>query len=206
MTRPKGYMDRTTFIRCLEVLDTLDQTTVGIQHYGESMLHPDFIDFVDTMVDWGIRPRLHTNGDFVTERMYDTLRKMDVVISGHMKPEECRTMAHALRAEGINAFWQSSVADGAISIANQVRTDDLPFLENPATQCNYITQDVAIVLWNGDLVPCCMCYDSTQQNGEVFGNIHDLCCYDLTTPVIPLCSQCPGHPNGFIPNKEPSCP
>ena len=201
MTRPRGFMTKETLLRCAIVLKALGQSSVGVLHYGESLLHPQFNEFVNVLVDLGITPWINTNGFLITKGHYSALRKMSqVIVSAHMPAQERQELCSKLRENGINSYWQSDMTpDNAITIANQVigySAQELPPLTDPATQCKFITNDVAIVLWNGDLVPCCCCGDSTVDNGEVFGNIHDVGCEAYSTPVVPLCAQCGGHPGG----------
>ena len=50
------------------------------------------------------------------------------------------------------------------------------------------------LIWNGDLVPCCVDYEGH----GVFGNIMDANVLELKTPAFSLCDTCPGHPGNVV--------
>ena len=204
MTRRKGIMTWATFHATLALCQLLGQTTVGLHHYGESTLHPHWLDMADACGDYGIKPWLYTNGDLLDEGVIAKMRDFTwdhIVISSHA-PIERRIWLHALLIrEGIPATFQAATNDsGYVSIAGQVEfynpaDHGQPPLVNPAEHCRFLHDEYACVLWNGDLVPCCFDYEGR----AVFGNVHD---GDAVTkraaPFNAICSRCPGHPGNVI--------
>lgn len=199
MTRPKGFMSRETIERCIEVLLYLHQYSVGLHHYGESLMHPDFIWTIEQMNVAGIVPWINTNGDFLSDRMIENISKCKIqslVISGHGEMSVRIELQRKCLDLGIRAFYQVDLtADLVTDIASQV-----PFathktakvLSDPARRCRFLAEEQGIVLWNGDLVPCCYDYDGV----GIFGNIMDS--VDAVPKVNRLCSQCEGHPGNVI--------
>lgn len=202
MTRTKGCMSESTLLRCLTVMQGLGQETVGLNHYGESTLHPQFLDFAWICNDFGVKPWLYTNGDLITEEFLAKMALIDwhkLVISNHAPVERRLELQKLCIQHGIPVEVQMIPEEGMLSIAGQVPVDGagdagMAPLVDPSNHCGFLTRETACVLWNGDLAPCCFSYNGT----EVFGNIHDEHVLDLKSPVWPLCSQCPGHPSNIV--------
>jgi hypothetical protein len=200
MTRPKGFMAITTVIRCFGIARELGQTTLGINHYGEPLLHPDFLNIVFLANHWGIDPIIYTNGDFLSDDLMEKLGKYRIasmVISGHGNLEYRKFLASKARQFGINAFFQSDVSKNAANIAGQMINpdavdNDKPPLTDPLTQCRFLRNQLHIVLWDGSLVPCCFDFDGK----GIFANIFDENILTRFAGVFDLCHTCPGHPGG----------
>jgi len=203
MTRPKGYMDYNTVDRCIDVLIQMGQfNNVGLNHYGESLMHPDFVDIVERFNARGITPWLYTNGDYLSDSMIEKLTKRtlsSIVISSHMPLGARQAVQKKCHDAGLPAYWQPDYTpENVISIGNQVDNvggdRGLPPLKDPANHCAFLKLDWGIVLWNGDLVPCCIDYDGR----GVFGNIMNDNVMDLHSAVFKICGQCPGHSGNII--------
>ena len=203
MTRPKGFMEPALVDRCIDVLIKIGQIdNVGLNHYGESLLHPDFINIVEKFNTNGITPWLFTNGDYISDNMIEKLAKLtfsSIVISSHMPKAERQAIQKKCYDAGLPAYWQPDYTpESLISIGNQVENvggdRGKPPLKDPANQCAFLKNDWGIVLWNGDLVPCCIDYDAK----GMFGNIMDGNSHDLHSAIFNICSQCPGHSGNTI--------
>jgi hypothetical protein len=188
--------------RCIELLIELGQTTdVGLNHYGESLMHPGFLFILNVMNEKGIVPFLYTNGDFLSDAMIDRVSKFklsSLVVSGHMaKAKRVEIQEKCVKA-GINAFYQNDfTSETVLSIANQVEgghdRGNLPLVD-PMNHCKFLRDQYAIVLANGDLVPCCCDYDGK----GVFGSVMDKDAINLSPKEFSICKQCPGHPGNVV--------
>lgn len=202
MTRAKGYTTTAIVERTVEIAKQLGQfDKIGLNHYGESLLHPQIIDFIKIFNASEIHPFLYTNGDFLTDEMIDRLSTVYleyVVISGHMEQEKRILLQQKCSMKGIVSYWQSTIDNDpyTTTIANQIPlafenvSATLPILTDPMAQCGFLRNEFAIVLWNGDLVPCCFDYDGL----GVFGNIMDDNAIELNPKPFKVCNTCPGHP------------
>lgn len=200
MTRPKGFMPIATVIRCFGIARELGQVFLTLNHYGESLLHPDFINIVFLANHWGIDPIIYTNGDFLNDDLMGKLGKYRIasmVISGHGNLEYRKFLVAKAKEFGINAFFQVDVATNAINLAGQVKNEqavdnDKPAISDPMNQCSFLRDQTPIVLWDGSLVPCCMDFDGK----GTFANIFDENILTRFAGVFDLCHTCPGHPGG----------
>jgi hypothetical protein len=200
MTREKGFMTIETFQRCIYWLKKWGQKDVGLNHYGESLLHPKLTEFLYLCNKEFIFPWLYTNGDLLDGRMIQKLSVFtfkSLIISGHIPREKRQELYWKCTAAGITCFWQVDLKpEGLSNLAGQVPFEagdaKKPPLKDPINQCRFLKEEKFIVLWNGDIVACCFEYDGK----DILGHIND-----ATLPesrVISLCATCPGHPSNTI--------
>ena len=199
MTRPKGLADLKLIKRCVEVLKLIKQTDqVGLHHFGESLLHPRLIEFIKYFNENGITPFLNTNGDFLTDDMIDTLSKVklsSLMISLHLPQNRRIELWRKCTDKGIKSWWQTNEMGGMTNLGGQISVEGVPIgtpLSDPMTQCGFLREQRAIVLWNGDLVPCCFDFDGK----GIFGSIFDTNAAELVPKIFNVCKTCSGHPGG----------
>ena len=201
MTRAKGFASPEIVTRCIEIMKRLDQPTVGLNHYGESLLHPEFLAIVAKFNASSIKPWVYTNGDFLPHIVAD-LAKMklhSLVISGHAPQDERAKLAEQCTSLGLPASWQRTVADNCVDIAGQVSIPghaSTSVLKNPSKHCRFLRDEMAIILWNGDLVPCCFDYDGKAVFGNVLDPIEEV--LKLAPKPSALCDGCPGPPGNIV--------
>lgn len=202
MTRKKGFITMETIQRCIEILLLLKQKVVGLNHYGESLMHPGFFMILDAMNQSDIKPWIFTNGDLLTEGFIIKIAKRKInklVVSGHMELTKRKGIVDKCVEYKIPAFCQNDMSPArAIDIAGQVKgyaaNSTQNILKDPENHCRFLKEQNYIVLWNGDLVPCCMDYDGK----DIFGSIYDGNVLSLIAKAGKLCSQCGGHPGNII--------
>ena len=201
MKRPRGFADDRLIDRCIEVMQQLGQTSVGLNHYGESLLHPKLIEYIARFNAGGITPFLYTNGDLLTDDLIDqlaTVRIDPLVISFHMEREKRIALWYKCK-DRFPSFWQPEDSSSFINLAGQIpiefAPDGGPPLTDPARQCMFITQKRGIVLWNGDITVCCPDYEGY----GVFASIYDDNILDIDPVPFSLCKTCPGHPGNVNP-------
>jgi len=71
-TRPRGYMEDSTFERILEQV-TLHKTPVRIIGWGEPTLHKKLVEYCRRMHENGVLVHMNTNGRLLTPEMMDKL-------------------------------------------------------------------------------------------------------------------------------------
>lgn len=208
MQRPKGFASWDVVKRTTEVLKLIGQTEgVGMHHYGESTLHPQLIDYIGYMNDNGITPFMNTNGDFLTDELIAriaSVRLSSLVISGHIEREKRIALWAKCTEAGIPTWWQGDMAGDPTltNLGGQIELEikespvlSLSPLVNPMKQCGYLSGEMGIVLWNGDLTTCCFDYEGYGK----FGSIFDENVLDLKPRPFKTCLTCPGHPSNAIP-------
>ena len=199
MKRKRGFMAAKTFTRCVGILRWLKQTSVGLNHYGESLLYPYLIENIRELNEAGVVPWLYTNGDLLDEdtiKALASVRLEHLTISGHMPTQQRIELMVRCRAAGINAMWQVDLNDeNTLDLAGQVNDQKLLPLLKPAESCGFLKHEKAIVLWDGTLVPCCFDYDGLLP----FGSIFDEDVLSLKPSAGKLCDTCSGHPANLEP-------
>ena len=202
MTRKKAFMTQATFSRCVDVLQELGQDEVGINHYGESTMHPKYVEFIRQLNDKGIKPFIYTNGDFLTDELIAelaTCKLKFLIISGHMLMEERVALWEKCQVAGIaESYYQVTLTEqNTLSLAGQrlvgVDAGETPLID-PQNHCRFLVEEMAVVLVNGDLTPCCVDYDGK----GVFGSIFNFDVAKQKTPAFSLCDTCPGHPGNVV--------
>jgi hypothetical protein len=202
MTRQKGFITMETIQRCIEILLLIKQKTVGLNHYGESFLHPEIIEIIEMLNASDIKPWIYTNGDLIYKHDKERISKLKLhvlVISGHALYDERYNAAQYCESLGLPvSIQQSMTPKRAIDIAGQVKgyatncTKNI--LKDPENHCRFLKEQNYVVLWNGDLVPCCMDYDGK----DIFGSIYDINVLSLVAKAGKLCNQCGGHPGNIL--------
>lgn len=202
MQREKGFVSEDLVLRCIDLLKQLNQKSVGLHHFGESLMHPELIRFIKIFNEHGIEPYIYTNGDFLSDERIAALAQVKLeylVISGHAPQERRIKLFQKCSEAGIISYWQTTVKDVAINMAGQIPIDyasdkDKPPLTDPASQCKYLSEEWCCILWNGDMVACCIDYEGI----SIFGNIMDPNAINMRPIVTSICDKCPGHPGNVV--------
>src|SRR5262249_27438078 len=71
--REKGNMSAETFQKTLDLLERCGQKTAFLHNFGEPLLHPDLISFVQKCTTRGIAASFYTNGVLVTDQILQNL-------------------------------------------------------------------------------------------------------------------------------------
>lgn len=202
MTRDKGLMSMETFQNALALCVEFEQTEVGLNHYGESLLHPQIVEMAVECNRVGISPWLYTNGDLLTDLMIrglSVVRWSGFTISFHAPLERRIELFMKCQASGIPAHYQAGNGENALSIAGQVPFENpsdagQPPLADPMNHCRFLRDEMGIVLWDGRLVPCCFDYDAK----GTFGSVNHPGALKQRPTVFPVCAKCPGHPANIV--------
>lgn len=72
MTRERGFMSLGTAKEIAELIEGR-QDYILLHFYGESLLHPDFIKFVEIFSEKGIKCAVYTNGKCLTDEMIEKI-------------------------------------------------------------------------------------------------------------------------------------
>lgn len=83
-----GMMSREIFAKTVTELVSAGVRDVHIFNMGEPLIHPHFIEFVQKLLDNGLRPNFSTNGELFSEKFYPIVSKIrhpGVSIEGYDK-------------------------------------------------------------------------------------------------------------------------
>jgi len=183
MKREKGFMDWRTFERTVEFLKYAPppDNTVGLHHFGESLLHPDLNSFLQYLEDRGINWRLSTNGRLLQEvEIRDMLLKHKglLVISmengSDIKSVNLLIQEKAQEKSQLRILLQtfgdtdmSKVMAGEYEIFHTTKHSWAKKGHGEYEQCCFLNQNWAAVLWNGTIVSCCFDMEGEAVIGHV---------------------------------------
>jgi hypothetical protein len=197
--RLKGDMDMTTFAKCIELVRRSDNPVSGgrkfvwLNHFGEPLLNPLLPEFVAHAVARDVDVSFATNGVDHAKRLFPRelwQRLADaglkgVVLSAHVKSEATLRgqVDGILDVIGIFQPKPENLHDwaGQVDVA-KYRAEPRASV---ATPCDYETQNMFAVTWDGKLAACC--YDV---EGLRIVTVDDVLENGFTFRPIPLCGSC----------------
>jgi hypothetical protein len=207
---PKGYMDRPTFMQCLEYCEGYTE----MNWRGEPLLHPRLVEYVGIAMRFkgSLQLGIHTNATLMDESLFKALTDNGLNwmhISLHT-PESCMKYMHLkdwnsklyrpihIYAEvdnsqeeltalsfGLseNTFQRSQLANwgGFLTNYRAVHTDVMSYSKN----CEMVRDNKFIIAWDGKVNACCWDYQQFHSLGHVkdFAHIRH-------NPPYKLCSSC----------------
>lgn len=183
MKREHGFMDWRTFERTVEVLKYAPppNNTVGLHHFGESLLHPDINLYLQYLENRNINWRLSTNGRLLQkveirdmllnfkgllvismENGADLIYVNDLIHEKSQKRSQLQILLQTFGETTING-----VIPGEYEISH---TDKHSWGKNGPgeyEQCCFLNQNWTVVLWDGTIVSCCFDMDGDSKIGHV---------------------------------------
>ncbi|MEK3661920.1 hypothetical protein BSK49_10795 [Paenibacillus odorifer] len=168
-TRKKGFMSFKTFKDAVELVIRCEQKEIYLHNFGEPLLHPDIILFINYSIEKGLIPNFFTNGVLLD---LDTARKLydaglrHISISEHTNGEIDRIKAllveNSINIE-ITHFFRKS--DKKHNWANQTKTKDkFAYSSSNNQSCIFERQNAFVILWNGKINTCCIDVNGIDEN------------------------------------------
>ena len=183
MKRAKGFMDWRTFERTVELLKSAPppDNTVGLHHFGESLLHPDINLYLEYLESHNINWRLSTNGRLLQKiEIRDMLLKFRglLVISmengADIKTVNLLIQEKTQKKSQLRILLQTfgdtdmnSVKPGEYEIFNITKHSWGKNGVGEYQQCCFLNQNWACVLWDGTIASCCFDMEGEGKIGHV---------------------------------------
>jgi sulfatase maturation enzyme AslB (radical SAM superfamily) len=207
MRRPKGHISAEVLDRCIAIAKAVGQDRLVLHHIGEPLLHPKLEERLLQVKAAGLTIQFSTNG-VLLERLLPTLigldTAIDITLSVHLWHDVRSTEYFAALKE-----WQNRVQETKINITQAFNIDekgeygftewtnyeyrDWDFKE----KCFFLKDNWGVVLWNGDVVSCCL----NGESDESFGNIMDPKAEFLRSVPWKGCNTCPQWASGWTPSE-----
>ncbi|HVC54793.1 MAG TPA: radical SAM protein [Stellaceae bacterium] len=198
--RPKGDMSMETFIKCMDLVEHSDNPThrdgrkfVWLNHFGEPLLNPMLPEFIRYATSRGIKVSFASNGIAEDGRLFPRsvwqnladLGLQEVELSAHKRSERA-LREHIGDIVKVRAVWTPQ-KENFHDWAGQVDMSrfKLDNREIPKTRCDYASNNMFVVTWDGRLAACC--YDS---EGRVGLSIDDVLRDGFRFREISLCPAC----------------
>lgn len=189
--RPAMDMSLAIFERALEWASFFvkkgTQHELNLAGIGESMLHPEFVDFVRLArqaVGSTVKLILATNGLHVTDENAAALAPFDpwIYVSMH-RPEKGAPANAILRKHGIKG---DVTMDGAVYANDWAGQVQVPWKKDYKMPCQWINEAKGFVLSDGRIGTCCL--EATGTKG-ILGHVTDPIGTVKTQPYS-LCAGC----------------
>lgn len=199
MQREKADMSEDVFERVLYWLREFKQQNVNLHHFGESTLHPRFIEWVDRITDVIPEARVSSNGVGVTRDMVKGLKEAGLTclaLSVH-RPEVVQKVAEYCVDEGLPYEWASGPLSAPHNWAGQVEGRNSEWSKSYV--CNFLLSQECVVLADGRIATCCIDAEGiSATQGTVFDDLRQM----SLTPFS-LCKSCHHQiPAGLFPEWE----
>jgi len=206
MKRPLGIMD----IQTLNfVLKKIENDTLRLHHYGESLLDDKLEEKIKFIKER--KPNmtliLNTNGRLLSHDRVNSLIEagIDKIILSYHDEKSLKHIHHIkiLKRHMIEIIKMTDKDDENLDHLKDLgykvsikRLRDLGQLKresilkgDPVERCSFLKNNEVVVLWNGDIVPCCECFDDTYIIGNITqDNI-------IKNRIFDMCNTCLGYGN-----------
>ena len=198
--RTKGDMTMETFRKCLELVHRSDNPLrngkkwVWFNHFGEPLLNPLLLEFLEEAKNQDIEISLASNGvdydgEFFPRETWQRLADAGltkVMLSAHVKTEKA-LRNHVAGIVNVLDVWKPRSEfmhdwAGQVDISRKKRA---PKPQPPTKPCDYQTHDMFAVTWDGRIAACC--YDS---EGLVELTVDDILANGFEFRPVSLCSEC----------------
>jgi len=186
--RSKGNMSLETFERVLELHITLQQRRVALHNFGDPLMHPNIVEFVRMAKAKVGLVTMSTNGVALTKDMALQLKEagLDLLaISKHTNDADAAIeVAESidLRMTVRKKFdhdWGGTAKPHKVHF-RPITERDLPL------SCAFLQDQMAVVLWNGDVNVCCV----DAEGRGVVGNVREANITSQVLAPISLCGNC----------------
>lgn len=192
--RPKGNMSFETFKKCMTLVSHSDNPVhkdgrkfVWLNHFGEPLLHPMLPEFINYAKSCGIKVSFASNavdenGNLFPQSLWRQLASAgleDVMLSAHTKNERI-LRDHVGGIVRVRWLWtptRGNFHDWAGQV--DMTKFKLEPIQKPSCRCDYETNNMFAVTWDGRLASCCydsegrvgLCVDDVLQNGFEFREV-----------------------------------
>ncbi len=192
--RPKGDMSIETFKKCMALVEHSNNPEhedgrkfVWLNHFGEPLLNPMLPEFIKYAASCGIKVSFSSNGvdengNLFPRDLWQQLARagLEVVeLSAHKKSEET-LRRHVGDIVRIRLVWKPTTQyfhDWAGQV--DMSRFKLELLDVPDRRCDYYTNNMFAVTWDGRIASCCydiearvgLTVDDVLENGFVFHEI-----------------------------------
>lgn len=207
MKREKGFMSLETVQKVIDNCKKENQTYIALHHMGEPLLHKDIYTICKMFSDNNIETEFSSNGLAFKE---DTLQKlndsglnlvriaMDYLydakvdklfscIDNFFKTVEnpnLKIYIHTVEGNDLSKFQQFPIVVMSKPKDNWAGQIEGESSLTQSEQCYFLDYNYGVVLWNGDIVNCCLDAD----NADVIGHIDNIS--ELKTRQFSLCKNC----------------
>ena len=201
MVRPKGHMSADILAKCLEhYVRRPGLPRLVIHHFGEPLLHPELEARLTQIAQAGVDIQMSSNGLLLQKKLpilFAIPCRIFITLSVHQWADQGPEAYFKALTD-----WQAQVAGSNLTVTQAFNVSQTQFHFHAwtggretewdyASHCDFLRDNMGSVLWNGDMVSCCLDCDGE----SVFANIADITAANASTRPWRGCRGCdiPGH-------------
>lgn len=198
-TRTKGYMTERTLELIIKHADPPKE--INLSGLGEPTLHAQLESFVKLLSTNGFKVQMNTNGQQLTQAMYDHLLAAGlsriVLTSDYFPWDKGKLKVHARLP--VTFYTISREPDHPELGQTRKPLDDwakqVGDANRPRVRCSFLHDDFVQICWDGTVQRCCCDFNAN----HALGNIYDQEFHDnyaagaYRHEEIPLCKNCSGY-------------
>lgn len=182
MRREKGFMSEEVLDACVDRVKAQKGTRIVLHHFGEPLLHPQLRERLQRVARSGLGMQLSTNS-LSLDRCWDILvgipAEITVMISVHRwvkKAEQDYLNAvgawiERSRGTNVNVIHAYNLKNNRYTFHNWAHGSSQPW---DARLCPFIKDNLAVVLWNGDIANCCVDHEGVTAGRNILDEDCDL--------------------------------
>jgi len=186
MTRDKGYMNISTFIRTLNFCQEFGIEKVILHHLGEPLLHQKIVNCIVIAKIMGFEVGFTTNGTLLThdnliELKQAGLDKLDISYTNNSKDKRTlKNLYHISNDLGIGTWLRTTVFSKKEyeELKSELNGYNVRFQRGiylDKTNKRYkpckVHENIFVIFWDGTIVPCPFIYDHNQYTYGKIGEI-----------------------------------
>lgn len=163
-----------------------DEPYIWLHGIGEPLLNPNILNFVKQL-SLIVKVGFSTNGILLTPEFMNDLEQAGLsylTVSQHKK-KIIKPIIELYNKHRFK-FTLDIQAKFNDDWAGQINKEDVPHKEKRHFPCAHIEKGGVHVLWNGNIVNCCV----DAQSFPILGSVYDDEIRDIDIDIIPLCKTC----------------
>ncbi len=193
--RKKGIMSFSTFKRTMDLVRKLNQNRICLHNFGEPLLHPDIVKYVEYARKYVDNVVFSTNGVSLTRKMAESLKDAgltELYLSFHDKKIANRAKRNCKNLDILKKERSTFTHDWAGTSEKKTLysryTNFLiksKIMKRPDV-CHFIDKDRVVILWDGRINSCCI----DMEGLGVLGSIFDKDPFEYKVKSFSLCKTC----------------
>jgi|GEM_PF-2445576 len=182
MKRDKGFMSSEVLDACIGRLEAQKAPRIVLHHFGEPLLHPNLTERLQQVARSGLSMQLSTNS-LLLDRCWNILIsipvEITVMISVHRWVDQAEqdyldevdAWAERARGTSVKIVPAYNLKNGKYTFHNWAQGSPESW---DARVCPFIKDNLAVVLWNGDIATCCVDHEGTTVHRNILNEDRDL--------------------------------
>ena len=182
MQREKGYMGQQVLSACINRVKAQNGARIVLHHFGEPLLHPQLQERLQQVADAGLNIQLSSNS-ILLDNCWDMLIRIPTEVTVMVSVHRWVNKGEEEYFDALDSWVARSRGTNLKIIhAYNLKNDKYTFhnwaqgkaRRWDARLCPFIKENLAVVLWNGDIANCCVDHEGVTVKRNVLDEDCDL--------------------------------